>query len=431
MSDTKTFKCPSCGSALEPDGDEKEVKCPYCGSTVIVPEELLDQDTDQDTDEEEMASGEDASSPRHIQWLIQHGADATVKVDKVKDSIIYLSGKRADGGKYKSEAGFAVPPLPAFPQRGTILKIKYNPFSESDFVIQVDGQFYGQWRMKNSTIAYADDAPPVVPGKFTAKIAPTPHWPAGVPTETTGDGQPLSPDLHVAMVEKDQYYVQLRQIGIEAKAVVISSSNINIRCYNKAWVYDMTFDVTAPTGEHFQSRTQQAITDTGAYKLAVGKMAIIRFDPKNKAQCALVRAIVPEELRDHALGEEVNPDIQEMKTEVQEMKTDAHNIKMSMEQIAADVNRTATLLRLRKSGVEARAKILSADDMHMRVRDIAWLYHFTLDVTDATTGQHFTSQSEGSVPDALSPKYQVGKEVIVHYDPRHKELVAIVHSAEN
>ena len=43
MSDAKTFKCPSCGSALEPDGDEKEVKCAYCGSTVIVPQELRGQ----------------------------------------------------------------------------------------------------------------------------------------------------------------------------------------------------------------------------------------------------------------------------------------------------------------------------------------------------------------------------------------------------
>ena len=32
MADAKTFKCPSCGSALEPDGDEKEVKCAYAAA---------------------------------------------------------------------------------------------------------------------------------------------------------------------------------------------------------------------------------------------------------------------------------------------------------------------------------------------------------------------------------------------------------------
>ena len=157
MSDAKTFKCPSCGSALEPDGDEKEIKCAYCGNTVIVPEELLDQDTDQDADDE-LAPGEDAGSPRHIQWLIQHGADATVKVDRIKDGYdLNVSGKKADGGNFKGHAWFKVPPLPALPQPGTILKIKYRPYDDTDFIIQIDGQFYGQWWMKNSTIAHAAD----------------------------------------------------------------------------------------------------------------------------------------------------------------------------------------------------------------------------------------------------------------------------------
>ena len=40
MTEGKLFKCPSCGSALSPQGDATEIKCPYCGNTVIVPEEL-------------------------------------------------------------------------------------------------------------------------------------------------------------------------------------------------------------------------------------------------------------------------------------------------------------------------------------------------------------------------------------------------------
>jgi hypothetical protein len=151
MAEAKTFKSPSFGSALEPDGDEKEIKCAFCGSKVIVPEELLDQDTD-----EELTSGEDAGSSRHIQWLIQHGADATVRVDRVKDDFIYLSGKKADGGKFEGKTWIKVPPFPAIPQRGTILKIKYRPFDDTDYVIQFDGQFYGQWWMKNNKAHAAD-----------------------------------------------------------------------------------------------------------------------------------------------------------------------------------------------------------------------------------------------------------------------------------
>ena len=84
MADAKTFKCPSCGSALEPDGDEKEVKCAYCGSTVIVPEELRDDETDDDLTDEEVAE-QDLFDPSHVPWLIQNGVDATVKVDQIRD----------------------------------------------------------------------------------------------------------------------------------------------------------------------------------------------------------------------------------------------------------------------------------------------------------------------------------------------------------
>jgi len=40
MSLAKTFQCPNCGSALEPQGSAAEIKCGYCGNIVIVPEEL-------------------------------------------------------------------------------------------------------------------------------------------------------------------------------------------------------------------------------------------------------------------------------------------------------------------------------------------------------------------------------------------------------
>jgi len=108
---------------------------------------------------------------------------------------------------------------------------------------------------------------------------------------TTADGQPLNPQVQADMVAQDQYYNQLRQTGIEAQAVVLSASNLNIRNYGTAWVYALTLDVTAPSGEHFQSQTRAAITDKAQQKYAVGKMAVVRFDPNNRAQCTLVRSV--------------------------------------------------------------------------------------------------------------------------------------------
>ena len=55
-----------------------------CGSTVIVPEELRDDETDDDLTDEEVAE-QDLFDPSHVPWLIQNGVDATVKVDQIRD----------------------------------------------------------------------------------------------------------------------------------------------------------------------------------------------------------------------------------------------------------------------------------------------------------------------------------------------------------
>ena len=101
MTDAKTFKCPSCGSALEPDGDEKEIKCAFCGSTVIVPEELRDEDLDED----EELTPDDPNSPQHVQWLIQTGTEAMVKVDKVHDDDVTRNAKSGSISRFEVENG--------------------------------------------------------------------------------------------------------------------------------------------------------------------------------------------------------------------------------------------------------------------------------------------------------------------------------------
>lgn len=97
--------------------------------------------------------------------------------------------------------------------------------------------------------------------------------------------------LQAAMMAQDQYYAQLRITGTEAKAKILTATNLNIRNDNIAWVFRLTFDVTAPTGEHFQSETQAAIGDTAQHKYQPGKEVIVRYDPAKRDQVALVRAL--------------------------------------------------------------------------------------------------------------------------------------------
>lgn len=102
---------------------------------------------------------------------------------------------------------------------------------------------------------------------------------------------PANPALQSAMLAQDQYYAQLRATGVEATATILNATNLNIRNDEVAWVFRLTFDVTTATGEHFQSETQAAIVDASQYKYQPGKKVIVRYDPNNRAQVALVRAV--------------------------------------------------------------------------------------------------------------------------------------------
>jgi hypothetical protein len=98
--------------------------------------------------------------------------------------------------------------------------------------------------------------------------------------------------LQQSMLVQDQYFAQLRITGTEARAKIVSAVNMNIRNENTSWVFHLTLDVTTPTGEHFQSQTQAAIADASQYKYQPGAEVIIRYDPANKEQVALVRSTV-------------------------------------------------------------------------------------------------------------------------------------------
>ena len=147
MSEAKTFNCPNCGSPLTADGTAKQVTCAFCSSTVIVPEELRDQNPREQGEKILIDDKDPFLGPHHLRWLIQNGADATAKVDSVKDSgatiVIYWSGTKASGGAFKNHAEIEKERI-AIPRRGDTVKIKYNPDDkdEIDFAFQIDGKFY-------------------------------------------------------------------------------------------------------------------------------------------------------------------------------------------------------------------------------------------------------------------------------------------------
>jgi predicted nucleic-acid-binding Zn-ribbon protein len=113
------------------------------------------------------------------------------------------------------------------------------------------------------------------------KIEPTQRF-------TSLDGSPVDPQFFSQL----DYYGTLIQTGVEATASIVSMSRTKVRWYRShdisGAVLDMTFDVTTPTGERFQSKTQSLTTDITLYKYEIGKQVIIKYDPSNKTQCAMI-----------------------------------------------------------------------------------------------------------------------------------------------
>lgn len=93
-----------------------------------------------------------------------------------------------------------------------------------------------------------------------------------------------------AVMAQEEYYQQLRQRGEEAKAVILTAEDMNIRVEGGGSMFRFTFDVAPRVGQPFKAETQAAIGDIARDKYAVGKTVYVRYDPSNTAQVALDRA---------------------------------------------------------------------------------------------------------------------------------------------
>jgi hypothetical protein len=84
--------------------------------------------------------------------------------------------------------------------------------------------------------------------------------------------------------------------------------------------------------------------------------------------------------------------------------------------------------QLRRTGEEAQARILTAEDMNIRVGENASMMRFTFDVTPRF-GESFKAETQAAVVDTSREKYSVGKMVYVRYDPSNKAQVALDRAA--
>lgn len=85
--------------------------------------------------------------------------------------------------------------------------------------------------------------------------------------------------------------------------------------------------------------------------------------------------------------------------------------------------------QLRKTGEEALATILTADETNIRAAEGGSVFRFTFNVTPRI-GDPFKAETQAAIADASRYKYAVGKQVYVRYDPYgDKKQVALDRAA--
>ncbi len=87
--------------------------------------------------------------------------------------------------------------------------------------------------------------------------------------------------------------------------------------------------------------------------------------------------------------------------------------------------------QLRRTGEEAIATILTADETNIRAAEGGSVFRFTFEVKPRI-GEPFKAETQAAIADASRYKYAVGKDVYVRYDPYgDKKQVALDRAASN
>ncbi|HKQ52731.1 MAG TPA: hypothetical protein VJT74_10205, partial [Pyrinomonadaceae bacterium] len=92
--------------------------------------------------------------------------------------------------------------------------------------------------------------------------------------------------------------------------------------------------------------------------------------------------------------------------------------------------REQTYERLRETGVEARARVLTVMDTSIRIGGQASMLRFTLEVFPAGRAP-FRAETQQAISDATRKKFMPGSFVLVRFDPRDATEVALAGPAED
>lgn len=186
--------------------------------------------------------------------------------------------------------------------------------------------------------------------------------------------------------------------GVLAPAVIIGASDTGVTM-NESPQVRLTLQVTPADRPPFQAVATTFVGRLQIGMIVPGTSVTVRYDPNDISKVAI------ESLGAPAMGSANVAAIQ-----------------------AAMQSQDQYYEQLRKTGEEALAKILTAEEMNIRVEGGGSMFRLTFEVTPRI-GSPFRAETQAAIADSSRAKYAVGKTVYVRYDPANKAQVALDRAA--
>lgn len=188
------------------------------------------------------------------------------------------------------------------------------------------------------------------------------------------------------------------QTGLSAPAVIISVEDTGVTM-NYSPQVRLTLQVTPADRPPFQAVATTFIGRVQIGMIIPGASVTVRYDPNDISKVAIESMGAPT----------MNP------------------ANVAAVQSAMQVQ-DQYYEQLRRTGEEAKARILAAEEMSIRVEGGGSMFRLTLEVTPRV-GDPFKAETQAAIADASRAKYSAGKMVYVRYDPANKAQVALDRAA--
>lgn len=191
----------------------------------------------------------------------------------------------------------------------------------------------------------------------------------------------------------------LIKTGVSAPAVILDVQDTGVEMNNSLQAR-LTVQVTPPGRPPFQAVTTTFVNRFQVGMLVPGASVQVKYDPNDITRVAV------------------------------ESLTAGGMSAMNMQSIqAAVLAQDQYYEQLRRTGEEALATIVKAEETNIRAAEGGAIFRFAFDVTPRT-GEPFRAETQAAIADQSRIKYSVGKQVYVRYDPYgDKKQVALDRAA--